>query len=102
MVMGPSYSDQDFVITTEIGTPYHPNTFHRTYRKILDESDLAEFDFHALRHTHASILLQKGIHPKVVQEGLGHASVTMTLDVYSHLIPGMQETVVQAMEGLLS
>jgi integrase len=47
--------------------------------------------FHALRHTHATQLLRQGVHPKVVSERLGHATVGITLDVYSHVLPGMQE-----------
>jgi len=47
--------------------------------------------FHDLRHTHATQLLQAGVHPKVVQERLGHASIGITLDTYSHVMPGMQE-----------
>lgn len=102
LAMGQDYEDQDFVITTSIGTPYHPNQFHKIYRKILKKSDLEQFDFHVLRHTHAAILFQRGVHPKVVQERLGHASINMTMDIYGHLMPGMQETAVQALSGLLS
>ena len=46
---------------------------------------------HDLRHTHASLLLQQGVHPKVVSERLGHANIQITLDTYSHLLPGLQE-----------
>ena len=47
--------------------------------------------FHDLRHTHASLMLRQGVHPKVVSERLGHATVSITLDVYSHVTPGIQE-----------
>jgi integrase len=55
--------------------------------------------FHDLRHTCATLLLTKGVHPKIVSEMLGHA--TITLDVYSHVIPGMQEAAASAMEDAL-
>ncbi len=99
--MGANYDDQDFVLTSLVGTPYHPNKFHKAYRGILKKSNLEQFNFHVLRHTHAAILFQQGVHPKVVQERLGHASINMTMDIYGHLMPGMQETAVQALNGLL-
>lgn len=101
LAMGPNYDDQGFIIATKIGTPYHPNEFHKVYRKMLKAIKLEEFDFHVLRHTHASILFQQGVHPKVVQERLGHASINMTMDIYGHLMPGMQETAVQALNEVL-
>jgi integrase len=56
--------------------------------------------FHDLRHTCATLLLTKEVHPKVVQEMLGHSSITITLDTYSHVLPNMQEKAVEAMEGI--
>ena len=57
--------------------------------------------FHDLRHTCASLLLAANVHPKVVQERLGHASIVITLDTYSHLLPTAQEAAVSALEGVL-
>lgn len=54
-------------------------------------ANFAGFRFHDLRHTHATQLLRQGVHPKVVSERLGHASVSITLDLYSHVLPGMQK-----------
>jgi len=54
-------------------------------------ADLPRIRLHDLRHTHATLALQAGVHPKVVQERLGHATISITLDVYSHAIPAMQE-----------
>lgn len=60
------------------------------------------FTFHDLRHTHASLLLLDGINPKIVQERLGHASIEMTLDTYSHLLPDTQDVAVQAISAFLN
>lgn len=56
--------------------------------------------FHDLRHTCATLLLTKGVHPKIGQEMLGHSSITITLDIYSHVLPNMQERAVSAMEDI--
>lgn len=56
--------------------------------------------FHNLRHTCATLLLTKGVRPKIVQEMLGHSSITITLDIYSHVLPNMQERAVSAMEDI--
>jgi len=57
--------------------------------------------FHDLRHTHATLALAAGVHPKVVSERLGHASITITLDTYSHAIPAMQETAAALVASLV-
>jgi integrase len=68
---------------------------------MLDELTLSRLRLHDLRHTAASLLLQKGVHPKVVQEMLGHSSITITLDRYSHVIPAMHREAAQTMDSLL-
>jgi integrase len=60
------------------------------------------FRFHDLRHSHASQLLKAGVHPKVVSERLGHAGIGITLDTYSHVLPGLQEDAVQRLNTLLA
>ena len=57
--------------------------------------------FHDLRHTHATLMLKQGVHPKIVSERLGHASVNITLDTYSHVLPGLQEAAAVAFEEAL-
>ena len=68
-------------------------------RKCID-SGIVPRRFHDLRHAHATYLLINNVHPKIVQERLGHANISITLDTYSHLIPGLQQTAVQAIEKL--
>ena len=58
--------------------------------------------FHDLRHTHASLLLARGVHPKIVSERLGHASISITLDTYSHVLPGLQEDAVRDLDAWLA
>ena len=58
--------------------------------------------FHDARHSHASMLLKGGVHPKIVQERLGHSSIEMTLDIYSHVVPGLQEAAALRFEDLVN
>lgn len=94
----PNYQDSGLVIQTNIGTPVGPRNLMRNYYRILDriQKEHPKFPrirFHDLRHTHATLLLKAGIHPKIVQERLGHSSINVTLDTYSHVLPNLQEAV---------
>ncbi len=73
----------------------------RRFQRLLEKAWLPKVRLHNMRHTHASLLLARGVHPKVVQERLGHSSITMTLDLYSHLAPGLQEAAAASLNGLL-
>jgi integrase len=68
----------------------------------LKQAGLPQITFHDLRHTCASLLFQRGVHPKFVQELLGHASVAITLDIYSHMLPGMGGEAAREMESVFS
>ena len=88
--LGDLYKDQGLVFTTEAGTPINPsNLRQRSLGPLLKRAGLPQISFHDLRHTCASLLFQRNVHPKFVQELLGHASVAITLDTYSHMLPGM-------------
>src|SRR5207253_265955 len=88
------WEDHDLVFCTSVGTPLSPsNVARRSYKPLLTRAGLPEVRFHDLRHTAASLLLAMGEHPKVVQELLGHASITLTMDTYSHVISSMQRGV---------
>lgn len=101
---GELYFDDDLVICSEIGQPYNPNTFDKVYKAMLDKAGLPKgkdgFCFHDMRHTHATLLLKKGVNVKVVLERLGHASVKVTLNTYSHVLPDMQEQVLEKLKGI--
>ena len=73
----------------------------RSFKPLLKRAELEGVRFHDLRHTCATLLLSRGVHPKFVQELLGHASITMTLDRYSHWIPSMGDQTARAMEAVL-
>ena len=83
--------DDDLVFSTVNGKPLRPNTITRAWTVLAARAGLKVIRLHDARHTHASIMLKQGIHPKIVQERLGHSSIAITLDTYSHVSPGLQE-----------
>lgn len=91
LALGPAYQDNGLVFCQEDGRPLHPhNVVRRSFRRLLARAGLPPIRFHDLRHSHATLLLTRGTHPKVVQERLGHSRIGTTLDTYSHIVPGMQ------------
>jgi len=89
--LGPAYEDNDLVCPCPDGKPWPPDSLSTAFAGLIRRSDLPRIRFHDLRHSHATQLLRHGIHPKVVSERLGHSKVGITLDTYSHVLPGMQE-----------
>jgi integrase len=75
--------------------------FSTTFAAMVRRSNLKPIRFHDLRHSHATHLLKAGIHPKVVSERLGHSKVGITLDTYSHVLPGIQEEAIRRLDLLL-
>jgi integrase len=86
-----SWTDTGLIFTREDGQALHPEVVSRFFRQAVKRAMLPAIRLHDLRHTHATLALRAGIHPKVVSERLGHATVAITLDTYSHAIPAMQE-----------
>ena len=91
----------DLVVTLKCGRPWPPDSFSAEFVRQLEKAGLPRIRFHDLRHSHASLLLRLGVHPKVVSERLGHATVSFTLDTYSHLLPSMQAEAAAKVEGAL-
>jgi integrase len=91
MAWGPAWTDTGRVFTREDGADLHPERVSELFDRLVKRSELPRLTVHGLRHTHATLALEAGVHPKVVQERLGHSSVAFTLDRYSHAIPAMQE-----------
>ena len=83
--------DDDLVFSHPDGTPLLPDSVTHAWIKLVRRAGLKSIRLHDARHTHASLMLKQGIHPKVVQERLGHATISTTLDLYSHIAPGLQE-----------
>jgi integrase len=84
-------SEDDLVFSHPDGSPLKPDTVSHVFSEIARKARLWGLRLHDLRHTHATLMLQQGIHPKIVQERLGHANIAVTLDTYSHVLPGLQE-----------
>ena len=103
MALGPAYREQGLVFADATGETLHPNGGLRsTWVKITQSAGLPGLRFHDLRHAHASLMLAQGTHPKVVSERLGHATVGITLDIYSHVLPGLQREAAERLDELLA
>src|SRR5919112_1843037 len=101
--LGDLYRDDGLVFTSGVGTLINPsNLRRRSFAPLLQRAGLPQIRFHDLRHTCATLLLSRNVHPKYVQELLGHATVAITLDTYSHMIPGMGNHTARAMEDIFS
>ena len=100
---GSSYVDRGLVFARHTGEPLEANNLKKRYFKpILEAAGLPDMRLYDLRHTAATLCLVNGEHPKRVQERLGHASITLTMDTYSHVLPGMQEELAVRLDQLLS
>ena len=88
---GEAWQDRDLVFCTLVGTPLNPSKVVDRFKTLLKMAGLPDIRFHDLRHSAATILLSMSIHPKVVQEILGHNQISMTMDIYSHVLPTMQK-----------
>jgi len=101
--LGAAYQNFDFVFATEIGTPILPsNLTRRHFKPILKDANLSgSIRLYDLRHSCATLLLAEGENPKVVSERLGHATIVLTLDTYSHVLPSMQQGATDKLENLL-
>jgi len=89
--LGVGWGEHGLVCAKLAGEPVNPNTLTSGFASFVKSLDIPQVRFHDLRHTHATHLLKQGVHPKVAQERLGHATIAVTLDLYSHVMPGMQE-----------
>ena len=94
--------NQQFVFTVSTGNAVSPRNLIRHFKSVIAKTALPDIRFHDLRHFHASALLASGVNPKIVQERLGHSQISLTLDTYSHVIPGLQEEAAEQFESILA
>ena len=99
LAAGTAWENLDLVFANEVGHALSPSELTNVYhRRVLKHASLERIRFHDLRHTAATILLGRGVHPKIVSEMLGHTSIAITLDLYSHVIPTMQRDAAAAFD----
>jgi integrase len=101
LLLGQTVSESDLVFSNS-GKPLRPNTITYAWERIAARAGVKVIRLHDARHTHASLMLKQGIHPKIVQERLGHTSIQMTLDTYSHVAPGIQQAAAESFDKLLN
>lgn len=100
--LGAAWDDNDLVFANEVGRPLEVrNVLSRSFRPLVERAGLPRIRFHDLRHTAATLLLGRSVHPKVVAEMLGHSQISVTLDLYSHVTPTMQRQAAEALDTVL-
>ena len=102
ILLGRELEPDDFIFAGFDREPYRPDSLSAAFRRAAIRAELHGVHFQVARHSHASLLLAAGVHPKVVSERLGHASVAFTLDTYSHVMPGLQEAAAEALDQILN
>jgi integrase len=101
LAFGAGYSDLDLVFCEADGEALSPNAFSQAFDRRVNSSGLPRIRLHDLRHTHATLGLSAGVHAKVMSERLGHSTVSITLDIYSHAVPGLQEDAAERLGALV-
>ena len=102
LALGPAWQDNDLVFPDAVGGPMEGRYVLRHYfRPLLRRAGLPPIRFHDFRHTTATLMLTQGIHPKVVSEMLGHTTIGITMDIYSHVLPEMQREAAHTLDRLL-
>lgn len=101
LLMGAAYHDQGLVCPAPDGSIWVPDRLSAAFAYFIRRTSLPRVTFHGLRHGHATHLLRAGVHPKIVSERLGHSTITITLDTYSHVLPGMQEDAAERIDQAL-
>jgi integrase len=101
LMLGPAYQVNDLVCCQADGQPFKPRNITNSFWELANRILMRGLRFHDLRHSHATLLLKRGVLPKVVSERLGHSTIGITLDVYSHVMPGMQEEAARKVDAAL-
>src|SRR5579875_2633262 len=98
---GQLWEEHDYLFCTSLGRHLNPNHVVDELKKLLKRAGLPNIRFHDLRHSVASLMFAMEIHPKIVQELLGHSTISITMDIYSHMLPGMQQEAVKKLDQAL-
>jgi integrase len=101
LLASEAWNGGDWVFTDQLGKPVNPELVGKRFRSLTAQSGLPSITLRQLRHSHATALLRAGVHPKVVQERLGHSSIGVTLDIYSSVLPTMQREAVERLVALI-
>lgn len=101
LFLGPAFEDNDLVFCQEDGKVLHPTRFTDAFQRLSREAKVPRRKFHCVRHTFATMALEAGVHPKVVSEILGHSSVSITLDLYTHSVEGLQAEATSKVANLM-
>src|SRR5262249_12588746 len=101
LALGATYQDHGLICPQDDGSPRSPNALSCAFRDLVSRLEVRRVRLHDQRHTHATQLFKHTVHPKVVSERLGHANIAITLDVYSHVLPGMQEEATRRVDAAL-
>lgn len=94
--------DSDYVFTEETGEPYDPDSATHYFLRAIAKAGLPSCRFHDMRHTHVGLLILQGVPPKVISERVGHSSIGITMNLYGHLMPGMEEQAALKIQELLT
>jgi integrase len=100
-MLGAGYTDHDLVLCWPDGRPYHPERVSRVFGDRSRKHGMPAIRLHDLRNTWATLALEAGVHPKVVQQQLGHANISITMDIYSHVSPAMQSDAAERVAALI-
>lgn len=101
LAAGSAYTDEGLVFPDRTGKPLHPKVVSNQFRKSVTRHEMPYLSIHGLRHSWATLALQAGVHPKIVQERLGHSTISITLDIYSHVNPAMDADAANTVAALI-
>jgi integrase len=97
---GDRWREQRLVFCNRFGEYFNSDVLLRIFHGLLNKAGLPDMRFHDLRHSAATILMAAGVHPKMVQERMGHSTIAMTMDIYSHVLPSMQQEVAEKIDDM--
>lgn len=99
--LGIRPDDDSFVVAQIDGRPLQPRSLTHEWMRLIQKTTLPRIRFHDLRHSHASQMLAAGVHPKIASERLGHSTIGITFDLYSHVMPGMQADAAEQVDAAI-